>query len=439
MRRWRVLRPYLENDVALARVARQAQVPERTARRWLARYRQHGLAGLARPRRADAGVRRIHADLVAFIEGMALTKPVPAVATIHRRAIEVAARQGWAAPGYATVHAIVGELDPGLVTLARHGTKRYEQTFDLLHRRAAGGSNELWQADHTELDLWVLDPAGKPARPWLTLIEDDYSRAVAGYAVSLEDPTAAQTALVLRQAIWRKPEPGWHVCGIPNVFYTDHGPDFTSAHLEQVAVDLHMQLVFSLPGKPRGRGKIERLFNTINQMCLPALPGYAPAGTRDPASKAQLSLSELDTAIGRFLRETYHHRPHGETGQAPQARWEAGGFLPRLPTSLAQLDLLLLTVATPRTVHPDGVRFQGLRYTDPGLAAYVREPVTIRYDPRDLAEIRVYHHNQFICRAVCPELAGQTSGSKTSPPPATPAAAIYAAPSITAAASSTGC
>jgi len=74
------------------------------------------------------------------------------------------------------------------------------------------------------------------------------------------------------------------VRGIPEVFYTDHGSDFTSRHIEQVAADLKMRLVFSLPGQPRGRGKIERLFNTINQMCLAELPGYAPRGTPDRAN-----------------------------------------------------------------------------------------------------------------------------------------------------------
>ena len=46
------------------------------------------------------------------------------------------------------------------------------------------------------------------ARPWLTLIEDDHSRAVAGYAVNLGAPSALTTALAFRQAIWRKPWPG---------------------------------------------------------------------------------------------------------------------------------------------------------------------------------------------------------------------------------------
>lgn len=42
--------------------------------------------------------------------------------------------------------------------------------------------------------------------------------------------------------------------------------DFTSHHLDQVAVDLKFRAVFSLPGQPRGRGKVERYMNTINQM-----------------------------------------------------------------------------------------------------------------------------------------------------------------------------
>ena len=51
-------------------------------------------------------------DLVAVIEGMALRRPRPSAATVHRRAVQVAERNGWRAPSYATVHAIVRALDP---------------------------------------------------------------------------------------------------------------------------------------------------------------------------------------------------------------------------------------------------------------------------------------------------------------------------------------
>ncbi len=410
--RWSVLRPHLEDGVALVYAARDAGVPERTAQRWLARYRDGGLVGLAVSPRSDRGRRRMPDELVAVIEGIALRRPRPSAATIHRRVLQVAERHGWAAPSYATVHAIVRALDPAMVTLAHDGDKRYRETFDLIHRRETERPNDIWQADHTELDLWVIDSSGQPARPWLTVIEDDHSRAVAGYAVSLDAPSAMNTALALRHAIWRKTEPGWHVCGIPDVFYTDHGSDFTSRHIEQVAADLKMRLVFSLPGQPRGRGKIERLFNTINQMSLAELPGYAPRGTPERANQAALTLPELDAALGAFIRDSYHQRLHGETGQAPQARWDADGFLPRLPDSLEQLDLLLLTVSRPRKIHPDGIHFQGLRYLDPTLAAYVGEAVVIRYDPRDLAEIRVFHRERFVARAVCAELAGRTLALK---------------------------
>lgn len=54
MARLAILRPHLEQQVPLARAARQAGVAVRTAQRWLTRCRADGLAGLRRrenPRR----------------------------------------------------------------------------------------------------------------------------------------------------------------------------------------------------------------------------------------------------------------------------------------------------------------------------------------------------------------------------------------------------
>ena len=42
-----------------------------------------------------------------------------------------------------------------------------------------------------------------------------------------------------------------------------------------------------------------------------------------------------------------------------------------MPESEEALDLLLLTVATPRKVHRDGIRCHGLRYLSATLAAHV--------------------------------------------------------------------
>src|SRR3954447_7339604 len=42
----------------------------------------------------------------------------------------------------------------------------------------------------------------------------------------------------------------------------------TSPHLEQVAADLEIRRVLSTAGKPRGRGKLERSFESLAQVCL---------------------------------------------------------------------------------------------------------------------------------------------------------------------------
>jgi putative transposase len=405
------LRPVLEEGVPLQRLAHEQRIPLRTAQRWLQRYQRDGLVGLAHRPRRDHGQRRIVSIAVQqLIEGLALRRPPPTVASVHRQVCAAAEQHGWRQPSYATVHSIVRGLDPGLVMLAHEGPKKYADRFELLYRREASRPNELWQADHTPLDLWVLDERGRPARPWFTIVLDDYSRAIAGYALSLHAPSSIQTALALRQAIWRKGDPHWSVCGIPETFYNDHGSDFTSHHLEQVAAELKMAVVFSTAGKPRGRGKIERIFETVNQLFLCEQPGYTLPGSA-PA-KPVLTLPELDARLRTFVVENYHQRTHSETGVSPQKRWEGDGFLPRLPDSLEELDLLLLTVAKPRRVHPDGIHFQGFRYLDTTLAAYVGEDVIIRYDPRDMAELRVYFGDGFLCRAINPELAGETVALK---------------------------
>ena len=42
------------------------------------------------------------------------------------------------------------------------------------------------------------------------------------------------------------------------------------------------------------------------------------------------------------------------------------------------------------------MRFQGVRYIDPTLAACVGEAVLLRYDPRGIAEIRLSYQGKFL-------------------------------------------
>lgn len=261
-----------------------------------------------------------------MIQGLALTRPRPSVATISRKAAALAAERGWAAPAYSTVRQIVTAIDPHLLSLAHDGPTGFRDRYELVHRRQADRPNQVWQADHTELDVLVTDERGDPARPWLTVVIDDCSRAVCGYTVFLGAPSALNLSLALRQAVRPKADPGWVVSGLPDVLYADHGSDFTSDHLRQVCVDLHVRLVHSTVARPQGRGKIERFFGTVTTELLPLLPGHLVRGK--PATPPALTLAGLDAAFATWLGG-YHQRTHSETGLTPTAGWLADGWLPR--------------------------------------------------------------------------------------------------------------
>jgi putative transposase len=191
LKRFQILRPFLEEEVRLAKIARQEDIPVRTAWEWVNQYRKHGVAGLARKPRSDKYKRQISTPLQHAIEGLALRKPRLAVAAIHREAANIAQKLGEHSPSYDVVHSIIREIEPGLLALAHEGAKTCSNTSicSIAPRRKR---RAIWQVDHTQLDILIED-RGQPRKPWLTIILDDYSRAVAGYAVSLSAPSAMQT------------------------------------------------------------------------------------------------------------------------------------------------------------------------------------------------------------------------------------------------------
>lgn len=113
LERYRILQPCTEDGVPLTHVARHQGTPVRTLQLWLAQYRRHGLAGLARRPRRDRGQSHgLHPELKPIIEGFALRKPPPTVALVHRQVSEVARQNGWPVPNYHRVYRIVKQLDP---------------------------------------------------------------------------------------------------------------------------------------------------------------------------------------------------------------------------------------------------------------------------------------------------------------------------------------
>src|SRR5689334_24297725 len=91
LERFYVIRPFLEESVPLAQIARERAIPRRTLTRWVKQYRETGLGGLIRKARADKGERRnMPPDLKSLIEGLALEKPRRTRAAIHRQVTRVA-------------------------------------------------------------------------------------------------------------------------------------------------------------------------------------------------------------------------------------------------------------------------------------------------------------------------------------------------------------
>jgi putative transposase len=66
-------------------------------------------------------------------------------------------------------------------------------------------SNQVWQCDHTRVDLLVVDQVGEVlGRPWLTTIVDTHSRCIMSIHIGMEAPSAVVVCLALRHAILPK-------------------------------------------------------------------------------------------------------------------------------------------------------------------------------------------------------------------------------------------
>lgn len=148
-------------------------------------------------------------DYLHLVEGLALQTPKRSITEIHRPVTAMALQKGWPALSYGRVYDIVQALDSGLVTLAHEGSRVYQELFDVLFLPEVSRPNECWQAD---LNIWLLNEKGKPQRPYLTVILDEYSRMVRGYLLSFAAPWIALELLILNEVFNRKKQIRDHFC-----------------------------------------------------------------------------------------------------------------------------------------------------------------------------------------------------------------------------------
>ena len=356
-------------------------VSRATVDRWIRAWRDGGFAALAPPARQvtlrtdpevlelAAGLKRENPERTAAQVERILRKSCgwsPSVRTLlrHFDRLELAARPGGRAP------AVFGRFE-------------------------APAPNDTWTGDA----LHGPQVAGRKA--YLFAFLDDHSRAVMaarwGY---FED--SVRLAAALRPALAAR--------GVPSRIYVDNGSAFVDAALKRAAARMGIKITHSAPGRPEGRGKIERFFRIVREEFLVEIGD----GSR------VADLAELNRLFTAWCERVYHARPHGETGQPPIGRWLAGGPFP-VPEP-ARLREAFLWSET-RLVRKDAtVRLFGGAYeTDPVLAGRKVECV---FDPFDLTVLEIFWNGSPYGTAV-PRVIGRHSHPKAkpeepgTPPPAT--------------------
>lgn len=344
---------------------RVRRVAPRTLREWCQLYRQRGIDGLRPGPRKDRGVPR--AVPVAVIErAKALKSEIPARSSQAIADLLVAEGKGAVSPSTIGYHLRQAPLPPK--PAGEGGSAKAFRRFE--HPRP----NDCWQSDMSD-GLWLPDPAdpGKNRKCYLHGFIDDHSRLAAHV-----------------QFYWRESLPALENCfrraitkhGIPRMVYWDNGSAYRARQLRKMAARLGTEVVFATPYSPEGKGKIERFWGTLKGVFYPEAQA---AGIQ--------TLDELNAFLWAWLERHYTNRVHSQTGQSPIDRWEAGREHVRTITPEELADTFLWEEDRQVTKTGD-VQLAGNRYPVP--AEYVGQRVIVRYDPFDLAEVRVVLRGQLI-------------------------------------------
>jgi putative transposase len=220
--------------------------------------------------------------------------------------------------------------------------------------------------------MWIGDTLHGPAvggkKSYLFAFIDDHSRAVMGARWSHHDD-------VVRMAAGFRP--ALQARGVPRACYLDNGSPFVDAWLLRGCGVLGVKLVHSRPGKPEGRGKIERFFRTVRDQFL------VEAGDGEEIA----DLAEMNRLFQAWLETAYHQAVHSETGEAPAARWEKATPAERAVPETALLREAFLWSERRKADKTALVRLHGNVYqVDAWLAGRV---VELLFDPFDLDRIEV--------------------------------------------------
>lgn len=330
---------------------RTVRITRYTLDRWILRFREGGFDALVpSPRQSTPRTPQEVLDLAT-----ALKKENPARTAAQIRRI-LHAQLGWA-PDDSTIQRL----------FRREGLNALHAPAEpaVFGRFEASRPNEIWTGDA------LHGPRIEGRKTYLFAFIDDHSRAIVGHRWGFAEDTV-RLAAALRPALAAR--------GVPEYVYVDNGSAFVDSWLLRACAKLGIKLVHSAPGRPQGRGKIERFFRTVTEQFVVEVA----AGDGQPGRQIQ-DLAEMNRLFTAWVETGYHRRVHSETGFAPLARWlEAGPFPVPTPADLAEA----FRWSEHRTVSKTAlVSLHGNRYqVDPSL---VGRKVELVFDPFDLTFLRV--------------------------------------------------
>jgi putative transposase len=220
--------------------------------------------------------------------------------------------------------------------------------------------------------MWTGDTLHGPviagAKSYLFAFIDDHSRAVMGARWAYHDDVVRMAA-AFRPALQRR--------GVPKAIYLDNGSPFVDAWLLRGCAVLGVRLIHSRPGKPEGRGKIERFFRTVRDQFLVEIADGRRIG----------DLAEMNRLFQAWTETTYHQAVHSQTGEEPIARWARATPAERAVPDPARLREAFLWSERRKASKTALVSLHGNSYqVDAWLAGRYVELV---FDPFDLARVEV--------------------------------------------------
>ncbi|MBN6040078.1 DDE-type integrase/transposase/recombinase [Amycolatopsis sp. 195334CR] len=416
---------------AVERMAFELGVSIRTIYRWLQRGPGHSRPRSARRYQLTTADRQAFQDHHGSVASAYRARCAVLAGESTCAGVDIPShlRAGWrdaqpVSPG-AFYAAFRRELDQAERAFWRHG-EQARRAHRAYLQRTVEHRNQIWQADHTQLDILVCPRRGQLVRPWLTTFVDVHSRVVLGWALSKATrPDSGTVLCALRDALIRDPDTGDHG-GVPAIIECDHGKEFTAEAIGRALASLDIRLRQVETYEGRGKAFIERWHHTISQLLLVQLPGYTggprnkqgqlhdlepdlrhrPLLTADvaitttgaataPAFPAVLSFAAFCTTFQNWvLWFNHNHRHRGLLGLTPLQRWRAD----RTALTTVSADLLrdLLLVSKDRTLTTRGFALHGVRYVAEDLQGEVGTRYDIRHAPHDHRFIEIYRDQQWL-------------------------------------------